>query len=170
MKQTTIVKLFQITRQTWTNWKKEERPIVELIEKYFTDEDIEEFINTGICSKLEKKDNISHKNTNIQNEINSKLMNFQKEALLRALRVSLKSIKNDNYTLLEQIEKIKNENSFFEQIIKNLFSKNDDIIALKHFNNLYNLINLSFTQEEMQEIVINKNIYINSITTIIENL
>lgn len=53
MKQSTIIKLFNITRQTWSNWKKEKKPIVSLIETYFNDKDIEEFIETGRCSKFD---------------------------------------------------------------------------------------------------------------------
>lgn len=45
--------LFQFSRQSWNNWKKEERPIIALLEKYFTKEDLEEFLETGRISKFE---------------------------------------------------------------------------------------------------------------------
>lgn len=48
-----VMELFQFSRQSWNNWKKENRPIVLLIEKYFTNQDLQEFINTGSISKLE---------------------------------------------------------------------------------------------------------------------
>lgn len=51
-----LVQLFMFTRQTWSVWKKQERPIVDLVEKYFTDKDLEEFIETG---KIQKQDRLN---------------------------------------------------------------------------------------------------------------
>lgn len=45
--------LFQFTRQSWNNWKIEQRPIVSLLEKYFTNEEIEEFLTSQKMAKLE---------------------------------------------------------------------------------------------------------------------
>lgn len=48
-----ILKLMCYSRNTLYVWKREKRPIVELIEKYFFDEDIEEFLKTGKINKFE---------------------------------------------------------------------------------------------------------------------
>lgn len=48
-----IEDLFVFTRQTWSKWKKEDRPVVSLIEKYFTDKDINEFLDSGKISRFE---------------------------------------------------------------------------------------------------------------------
>ncbi|MFA5501653.1 MAG: hypothetical protein WC253_03340 [Sulfurovaceae bacterium] len=48
-----LIQIFNITRQTWNNWKKENRLIVTLIEKYFTKEDLEEFLQTGKITKFD---------------------------------------------------------------------------------------------------------------------
>jgi hypothetical protein len=48
--------LFKYSPQTYFNHKKEKRPILELLEKYFGKEDIEEFLNTG---KIQKFENIT---------------------------------------------------------------------------------------------------------------
>ncbi|MFV0562208.1 hypothetical protein [Malaciobacter mytili] len=48
-----LERLFLFTRQTWSKWKKEKRPVVELVEKYFTDEDLEEFLETNKIYKME---------------------------------------------------------------------------------------------------------------------
>ncbi len=48
-----VMELFQFSRQSWNNWKKENRPIVLLIEKYFTNQDLQEFLDTGKISKFE---------------------------------------------------------------------------------------------------------------------
>ena len=46
-----IEKLFGFTEATYYNWKKENRPIISLI-KYFNDEELEEFLNTGEINSL----------------------------------------------------------------------------------------------------------------------
>lgn len=49
-----LEQLFMFTRQTWSKWKKEKRPIVKLIEKTFSEKELIQFINTGeIPSKIE---------------------------------------------------------------------------------------------------------------------
>jgi len=53
-----MVKLFGFSRQSWNNWKKEERPIVKLLESMFTNEDISEFLETGKISRYENVDNL----------------------------------------------------------------------------------------------------------------
>lgn len=109
MKQTTIVKLFNITRQTWTNWKKEEKPIVKLIEKYFNDEDIEEFLEKEKCSKLENinsssNNTISNKDIRymligmLQEKKKTEIYNYEKEIVLlfRVFEPYQKQMNKDN--------------------------------------------------------------------------
>lgn len=45
--------LFGFSRQSWNNWKAQNRPIISLLEKYFTDLDINEFLKYGQISKFE---------------------------------------------------------------------------------------------------------------------
>lgn len=45
--------LFDFNATTYYSWKKQERPIIRLIERYFTKEDIEEFLEFGTVEKLE---------------------------------------------------------------------------------------------------------------------
>lgn len=45
--------LFQNTIRTISNWKIEKRPIISLLEKYFSKEDLEEFLKTGEIKKQE---------------------------------------------------------------------------------------------------------------------
>ena len=49
-----IEKFFKFTRQTWSKWKKENRPIVHFLESYFSDFELEQFLNTGKIAKMEK--------------------------------------------------------------------------------------------------------------------
>lgn len=48
-----IAKLIGNTERTIFAWKKENRPIIRLIEKYFTKEDLSEFLSTYQISKME---------------------------------------------------------------------------------------------------------------------
>lgn len=46
-------RLLDVSRNTYYVHKRENRPIVALLEKYFTKEELEEFLETGKISKLE---------------------------------------------------------------------------------------------------------------------
>ncbi len=50
-----ISKLLGISVASYYRWK-EDRPIISFLEKYFTAEELEEFIDTGEISKLEKNE------------------------------------------------------------------------------------------------------------------
>lgn len=49
----TMAALFSTSQGTYYKWKKENRPIISLLDKYFTQEDLEEFLETGEIFKLE---------------------------------------------------------------------------------------------------------------------
>mgnify|MGYP001770902608 CR=1 FL=1 len=49
-------KLFDYNATTYYAWRKQSRPIIRLIEKYFSDEEIQEFLDTGSVKKLEEND------------------------------------------------------------------------------------------------------------------
>jgi len=51
-----IKKILDIADRTLYNWKKEQKPIVLLLEKYFTKEDLEEFLDTGQIRRFENYD------------------------------------------------------------------------------------------------------------------
>ncbi|MCT7575260.1 hypothetical protein N5U00_07955 [Aliarcobacter butzleri] len=55
----TMAKLFSTAEGTYYKWKKENRPIINLLETYFTKEDLEEFLTTGEISKQELTKNLS---------------------------------------------------------------------------------------------------------------
>jgi len=48
-----IAKILDVTLKSVYNYKKENRPVVTLFEKYFTQNDLEEFLSTGKISKYE---------------------------------------------------------------------------------------------------------------------
>lgn len=65
-----IVKLMGFSKNTYFNWQKENRPIISLVKKYFSEEEIEEFLKTGEISKLEKINNSKKNNEAILKQIN----------------------------------------------------------------------------------------------------
>jgi len=67
----TIVKILDISKNSYWNYKKQERPIISLLEKYFTKEELEEFLSTGKIENLELIKGISSK----QNQLNQELIN-----------------------------------------------------------------------------------------------
>lgn len=48
-----ILELLDIAPRTYYLWKKEGRPIINFLEKYFTSDDIDEFLHTNSISKME---------------------------------------------------------------------------------------------------------------------
>ena len=48
-----IKKILDISDKTYYNWKNQNRPIIELLHKYFQDNEITEFLETGRISRLE---------------------------------------------------------------------------------------------------------------------
>jgi hypothetical protein len=49
-----IAKLFDIHPKTYYKWRKENRPIIELIDKYFTKEELNEYLETNRIQELEE--------------------------------------------------------------------------------------------------------------------
>ena len=49
----TMAAIFSTAEGTYYKWKREKRPIIALLEKYFTKQDLEEFLQTGKISKFE---------------------------------------------------------------------------------------------------------------------
>jgi hypothetical protein len=53
-------RLLDVSRNTYYVHKRENRPIVALLEKYFSKEELEEFLETGKIARLEKDAGYSH--------------------------------------------------------------------------------------------------------------
>lgn len=96
MKRQVLCDLFKFTPKTLYNWRHEERPAIELIEKYFSEEDIQEFLKTKRISKLQNIERyIKHE---------KKLMEQIKEIIY-----SLNSKGKDGLYLIEFIEMVKED-------------------------------------------------------------
>lgn len=77
--------LFDVSINTYYNWKKENRPIIELLNKYFSKEELIEFLETKRIKKQE----------------------FLKGLSIDEMENSMKS--EYNKRILEQIENLKKE-------------------------------------------------------------
>lgn len=164
--------LFQFSRQSWNNWKKEERPIITLLEKYFTETDLEEFLATGKVSKLEMFDK-DFACSRIQ-EILKLLTKYKTEFLSHSLAKSLESHgiisgtskrlqkTTDKEDFLRDLERILNDlsheisegkNTEFQSVIQNFneyigfdFSKDDQSIVY-HIITRYRVYNTLYDLE-----------------------
>lgn len=78
-----FIRLFDFSINTYYLWKKQNRPIINLLEKYFKKEELEEFLETGKIEKFEKSKNseflqhiVLHDFFYLQNTNNPKNRNF----------------------------------------------------------------------------------------------
>ena len=63
-----VCKLFNFTKSTFYNWKKENRQVIKLLEKYFTDNDLEEFIKTGEIKLFDIQNNVKYEANHISDK------------------------------------------------------------------------------------------------------
>ena len=80
-----MVKLFGWSRTTYYTWKKEQwekgsRPILALLEKYFTEEDLIEWIEHEKISKFEKLVNPDQAQEKINEEIFKRLEKLEDDS------------------------------------------------------------------------------------------
>jgi len=91
----TMAGLFSTAEGTFYKWKREQRPIISLLEKYFTKEDLEEFLETGAVARYEL-DAIQPKNENtpLKEPVRSKFGKDYKVAASAVLDCTLASYYN----------------------------------------------------------------------------
>lgn len=98
MKAETISQLVGNTPKTIFQWRKEKRPIIQFLVKYFTDDDLQEFFNTGFCSKLDNIDNIANF---VRQQIDDKI---ELPNTLQLFFIDFYPILKEIYTTLEDSE------------------------------------------------------------------
>ena len=80
-----MTKLFEISRPTYYKWKREKKPIITFIEKYFSDEEMQEFLKFG---SIEQLDICKNKAPDFFNKIHFKIDSLEKRiAILENERV-----------------------------------------------------------------------------------
>jgi len=127
MKNTLIEKFFAFTRQAYYKWRREDRPIVQFVEKYLSDQDVEEFLETG---KIEKFDLV--KNFSVD-ELKEKLFGVKSEIKKPQYNISnlltkVSLLSNSQIeALIYYLKKLKKRNSKFNK--ENLKLINDSFIS-----------------------------------------
>ena len=69
-----IKKVLSISDKSYYNYKEQRRPVILLLEKYFTKEDLNEFLETGKITKLENLPNFNKEVNRIVNKIEKRLI------------------------------------------------------------------------------------------------
>ena len=132
-----IKKILDISDKTYYNWKNQNRPIIELLHKYFQDNEITEFLETGRISRLE-----DNKDQELLNNEASKIYNHFISVLYlkdkSILKLFLVVINNANETSA-------NLNlNFIDLVFESKGSKKDKINLIKEFNKTVQNNNILF--------------------------
>ena len=133
-----IEELFGFSAPTWYRWKKEDRKIVKLIERYLPDKDLQEFIEKGSITTLDS----FNQNKNIQDiDILNKISSLVKKQLERKIS-SLDSVGTKTAV----------------NIIEDYFQQSNVTIDIKDFNHFYkNISNIqNYYAQDIAEIEIKK--------------
>lgn len=96
-----VCKLFGFTKSTFYNWKKEKRPVIMLLEKYFSDDDLKEW---NEHKKIQKLDNLKLLNKTADEIV----INFFYEKYTN-------NFINDEFAEIIFPEYIQNENQYVEK-------------------------------------------------------
>lgn len=87
--------LFSTAEGTFYKWKRENRPIISLLEKYFTKADLEEFLSTGAVMKYEPEPvQLNSDSVHLKEPVKSKLGKDYKVAAAAVLKCTLASYYN----------------------------------------------------------------------------
>ncbi len=122
-------KLFDYNATTFYSWKKQNRPIISLVEKYFTDDELIEFISSGKVDKYDDIDSLIDNSLNSYIEFISKL---NQDSLTLLFTIFKKSI----------IENIDFDESYIKLILDLDFDKESKNLLL---SNLITADNLSLS-------------------------
>ncbi|MGB7402386.1 MAG: hypothetical protein WA916_07385 [Arcobacter sp.] len=137
-----------ITKKTWYNWKKEERPVTKFIEKYLSNEEIVEFINNTAITNYEV-----YKNAN--SELYSQLSTFCHPKILGHENFSKKLYFDFIFRFRNEISQINpsKENIIIllykYQVILIEISKTINFPLSKIYNEIYTFINYFNQKDEI---------------------
>lgn len=141
-----VEKFYETTEATYYRHKKQNRPVIEFIEKYFTDADLEEFLATGSLQRLENKEDnylsfmfIDYVKYNQKEKIELLNSLIAKDALLNILEalnnnpeIEINNYKSKDY-LIRHIEssKLSNKKELVKTINSN-FSHIECYVLIKY--------------------------------------
>lgn len=108
MKRQVLCDLFKFTPKTLYNWRSEARPAIELIEKYFSEEDIQEFLKTKKIKKLENIERYAQYEKKLVHQIKEIMYSLNEKDRFNLLEF-IEAVKEDYYTKKEEFIHYKNE-------------------------------------------------------------
>jgi hypothetical protein len=135
-----IEMLFGFSAPTWYRWKKENRKIVTLVEEYFDEEVLEEFLTTGKIKKFEDYKNLSNIEETLNKSLNSKMFKTDYQSLYIFIRF-LKSIDEKldldyiSHGTIHETFKYKNFQKIHEHVFEFLNKNNFLEYYLEQFSN-----------------------------------
>lgn len=128
-----MVELFQFSSPTYYKWKKHEnRPIFDLLDKYFSKEDLEEYVKTGKVSKYEAIENNIFTNHVRKTEI----LKFLSIVDTNTLKSTLIEALQENSINSGTIEYLSQKRSKFE-VIKKIRNLLEDLYSEKQPSSRY---------------------------------
>ena len=168
-----ITKIFSFTRATYYNWLREERLIIIFMNNYFDKDDLTEIIEkNGKLEKLEiiknytieeLKEKLNYSPVLInENEINQKLNQFSRGALLYLQNIFLNHQKVTDKNTLYVFLKLKMEpKKFWDSLIVSFQEfkynpKTENFVRNGFSKKLFNDIKEIFTDEELDYLIQNK--------------
>ena len=87
-------RILDISTRSYSNFNKQNKPIIKLLEKYFTKEDLQEFIETGKIQKQELVKDLTVDDLNSLNNLKEQLILDEIKRTEEKLE-ELKSLKNN---------------------------------------------------------------------------
>lgn len=137
-----ICKLFGFSVPTYYNWKKDNRPIIKLIDKYFTANELLEFIDKSEISKYELFSSLEYNIVDEYIDLYTNIIGHQSyyEKLYWDFiyRFKTEIIKLENYNIKENFQTLLFE---YQSILIKISEKIDfpTIEIMKKFNTFYNI-------------------------------
>jgi len=120
-----LVKLFGWSRTTYFSWKKEKRPIIDLVHKYLDEESIQEFLDTGKISKFELLGDSKDQLEELNDLVVDNAIYSAKAKLITVFESSLVDFLNTYYSkdILRQILKDMSDEDDADLILRNAKAK-----------------------------------------------
>ncbi len=136
IKTSTLSTLLDNSERTIQRWRKDERPIISLLQKYFTEDELTEFLNTG---KIFRKD-IDYNFESTLFLLGNKFINYLYTLDFKLLKIILHDV-NHNYNLVSVFNHFLDiyDNQYLTPFIPILNEINENPIFLNYLIDLKEL-------------------------------
>lgn len=139
-----VSQLMSFSINSFYIWKKENRPIMALLQKYLTEEDINEFLATGSISKFDNIDYIKYDFNKNYFEFLLKLNDIELNTFLQLVKLNQEDLITFSSNFISIVINYDCENSIKSKLIEN-YSKIEDKNKLFYFG-LKNMLNNKFKE------------------------